>query len=99
MQHLDGSGAWPCYIQDARFLKVKGVHTVGEKGYFRHLRDRKTHCYTNADKRLLPIPSHLSSLHKIDLLISEIFETSNYEILIGNMYEFSSYLLNKVSLL
>jgi hypothetical protein len=22
MQHLDGSGAWPSYIQDARFLKV-----------------------------------------------------------------------------
>jgi hypothetical protein len=23
MQHLDGSGAWPSYISDARFLKVK----------------------------------------------------------------------------
>jgi hypothetical protein len=23
MQHLDGSGAWPSYIYDARFLKVK----------------------------------------------------------------------------
>jgi hypothetical protein len=23
MQHLDGSGAWPSYIEDARFLKVK----------------------------------------------------------------------------
>jgi hypothetical protein len=22
MQHLDGSGAWPSYIKDARFLKV-----------------------------------------------------------------------------
>jgi hypothetical protein len=22
MQHLDGSGAWPSYIYDARFLKV-----------------------------------------------------------------------------
>jgi hypothetical protein len=30
MQHLDGSGAWPSYIQDARFLKVNGqkVHFI-----------------------------------------------------------------------
>jgi hypothetical protein len=25
MQHLDGSGAWPSYIYDARFLKVKEI--------------------------------------------------------------------------
>jgi hypothetical protein len=23
MKNLDGSGAWPSYIQDARFLKIK----------------------------------------------------------------------------
>jgi len=62
---------------------LKGVHAVGVKGYFRHLRDPKTHWYTNADKSLHPIPSHLRPAHKINLLISEIFEPSHYKILIG----------------
>ena len=64
---------------------MKGVHTLGEKGYFRHLRDPKIHCYTNTDKSLHPIPSHLSPGYKIHVLISEIFEPSYYELLIGNV--------------
>jgi hypothetical protein len=32
MQHLDGSGAWPSYIQDARFLKVNTVCLYTAKG-------------------------------------------------------------------
>ena len=64
---------------------MKGFHTVGEQGYFRHLRDPETHCYTNTDKRLHPIPCHLSQGHKIHVHISEIFEPSHYAILIGNV--------------
>jgi hypothetical protein len=28
MQHLDGSGAWPSYVEDARFLKVNILYLL-----------------------------------------------------------------------
>jgi len=75
-------------LPKGKSLNFKGVYTVDEKGYFRHLQGPKSHCYTNANKSLHYIPSHLSPVHKIHILFSEIFEPSNYEILIRNLYEF-----------
>jgi hypothetical protein len=37
MQHLDGSGAWPSYIQDAGFLKVSVVSDDVRRLYLNHI--------------------------------------------------------------